>query len=44
MKLEDWPDIKPLDMDLKEAVKKLLKVPPEAVETADLKSGGQSCS
>ncbi|MDE0238207.1 MAG: hypothetical protein OXN95_13370 [bacterium] len=31
-----WPDIEPLDMGFKEAVEKMLKMPPGSIDAADL--------
>jgi len=34
----EWPDIEPLDMGFKEAVGKMLKMPPRSMDATDLEN------
>lgn len=38
---DDWPDIEPLDTGFKGAVEKMLRMPPSAIDTADLEERNQ---
>ena len=40
----EWPDLEPHDMDFKESVEKLLKMPPGKIDTADSEIGSPACS